>query len=425
MLGKFKLVRLKKHNVTLSISDRQSIKRLKLLELTKTDLQYLKHLQRSVEKNIDDIVDGFYDTVESEQSLVDIINTHSSIDKLKITLRNHLLEMFNGVIDDEYLKKRNIIAKVHVRIGLPTQWYITSFDNINKKLYNIIHKTISNKKHRLNAILAVSKIINLEQQLVLASFDDFIEGQSKQIQDERDKVNKVIIESTESLAAISEETNASYLQLQEQAKNVLRFAQRAKELSDIMETRAGEGKDSIDIQSSNMLDIVKSVDSISNDIKSLSDISKKIEEVVDSVTAIANQTNLLSLNASIEAAHAGEHGKGFAVVADEVRKLAEETKVSIKNVGTLLDFINSGSATLKTAINNVSDSVQLGNISLNETESKFNNILETSKDNKEQSIMIENEISELEVVIGELSIAMEEVSTSADKLTVITQELIK
>lgn len=412
-------------SVKLNVTDYTVLKRLSLLNIEKTDLKYLKNLQPHVEASITDIVDSFYENVNSEESLVEIINTHSSIDRLKITLHKHLLEMFDGIIDNEYIKKRETIARVHVRIGLPTQWYITSFEAINNRLYKVIHENVRNAEDRLATLQAVSKIVNLEQQLVLSSFDSFVETQRVEMEQDKIKMNKLIMESTESLAAIAEETNASYHQLQEQAKNVLKFAMRARELSDIMESKAHEGKSAIAKQSTTMNSIVKSVTNIGNDIVKLDDINKKIEDMVVSVNNIANQSNLLSLNASIEAAHAGEHGKGFGVVAQEVRKLADETKLAIKAVNELLDTMNDDTKSLHESVLEVSKSVKDGEISLHHTESKFNDIMDSTKDNKEQSSFIESEISELEVIIRELSVAFEEVTNSADKLSIITQDLNK
>ena len=72
----------------------------------------------------------------------------------------------------------------------------------------------------------------------------------------------------------------------------------------------------------------------------LKEKTKEIESVINVTTAIANQINLLALNASIEAARAGEHGKGFKVVADEVKKLAEQSNKAIQEIGEKLESIN-------------------------------------------------------------------------------------
>ena len=98
---------LQQYAVKLDVAGNPSIrKQIEMLNLTEQDLQYLKAFKPYVEDNINRIVDRFYDMLGTERSLTDIINKHSSVEKLKITLSRHIIEMFNGTIDEDFLNRR-------------------------------------------------------------------------------------------------------------------------------------------------------------------------------------------------------------------------------------------------------------------------------------------------------------------------------
>ncbi len=101
----------------------------------------------------------------------------------------------------------------------------------------------------------------------------------------------------------------------------------------------------------------REVDRVSGEIFQLADAAGKITRIIDSIKEIAGQTNLLALNAAIEAARAGEQGRGFAVVADEVRKLAERTTLSASEVTDIVDTLTGQVDAVRTAMGAVIDRV--------------------------------------------------------------------
>lgn len=125
-----------------------------------------------------------------------------------------------------------------------------------------------------------------------------------------------------------------------------------------------------------MNEIYRVVNDSVSQIRQLDDQTKEISSLVTVISEIAEQTNLLALNAAIEAARAGEQGKGFAVVADEVRKLAEQVASSVNEITTIVNRVQVGSSKAVTALETGYESVTDGKEKVLTTGEVFNEISE-------------------------------------------------
>jgi methyl-accepting chemotaxis protein len=157
------------------------------------------------------------------------------------------------------------------------------------------------------------------------------------------------------------------------------------------------------------------VSKISNMIHVLGTRSKEIGNIVDLISQVSDQTNLLALNAAIEAARAGEHGKGFAVVADEVRKLAEESNKSTDNIRVLIGQIQKEINEVTLSMEEGTKSVKSGIEKVNETGKSFHEITEMISN-------ITTQTQEVSAIVEEVNASTEDMVQKMSEIATISQQ---
>lgn len=178
--------------------------------------------------------------------------------------------------------------------------------------------------------------------------------------------------------------------------------------------KAQEGGISVQKAVDQMQSIHGSVTESDQIIKLLDERSKEIGKILDVVTGIARQTNLLALNAAIEAARAGEHGRGFAVVADEVRKLAEESQRSSSLIGNLIAEMQQDVVYTIDAMGQVKNKVNEGILVANETKRSFQEIIDTTGE-------VASQIQRIAVTAEQMSAGANQLTTSFSEMALVSQ----
>lgn len=274
-----------------------------------------------------------------------------------------------------------------------------SFNSMKDNLRNMIHRVLETS------------------QMVAASSEELTAGAeqtSKATEQIIEAIRQVANGADNQMVRVEDSSNV----LEEVAQGVSNMAENSSaiaESSTYTVEKAKQGGSYVENTVNQMNAIHYSVIETSEVIRLLDERSKQIDQITRVITDVADQTNLLALNAAIEAARAGEHGKGFAVVADEVRKLAEQSQQSSAQISGFIKEIQQEMNRSAGAMDKVKLDVQDGLAAVEETQTSFNEIVNSMASMEEQ-------INGMAATSEQISASVQEVSASVTEMNTITRE---
>lgn len=321
--------------------------RLDFIQMDEESKKVLRGLKPFMDKNLAPVLAEFYAHIKKYPQVATKFGSQSSMDRAKGMQETHWGNIVKADFNDEYMNSVQRIGSVHNRIGLEPQWYIGGYSFISAILTRmLVEQTLDSvltakKRKKLSADISVFiKALLLDTELAITTYLDAAKDDRKQTMEtlsshfEKDVQSIVtdLLGSSESAAAnvqtvatAAEELSASILEISTQVSHT---ANSAKDTATIIEQA-------------------------SHQVQRLSEAAGKIGQIVDMIQGIAEQTNLLALNATIEAARAGEAGKGFAVVASEVKNLAGKTAAATREIVMQVNTIQAETEKTVNGVNEV------------------------------------------------------------------------
>jgi len=402
--------------------------------------------------------DGFDDVESQIETVLELLTAGDSIQQTKLSWLNqisqtdNLLTQTNSKITAGLNSLSSLLVSVKSRLELTTNEVTESVDDGKMKngVLIVISLTLSvfiaintvlkvtRPLKEVNSVLNIVATGDLTNKLTYKEKDEFGElanNCNKLIDSLRDLIHGIVNRSNQ-LATASEETSMvvkeSTVAINDQRSQVEQAATATTEMSSTssaVQERANEALSDIkhadeeaervkqisDTNKQTIISLAGEIEQAAGVIDEVNHHSAAIGGILDVIRGIAEQTNLLALNAAIEAARAGEQGRGFAVVADEVRSLASKTQESTQEIQNMIEQLQRGSKSAVTVMNNSKSQAELCVEQTEQAAVALNGITDSVHQANDMSEQIVTAANEQYQVSSEISERLESIVAIAEQ----------
>jgi len=307
------------------------------------------------------IIDGFYRHIAAFDMTKTGHRRAAGIEKLKILQQEHWLKIFSAEFDEAYRKELKRIGRLHYQAGIDTSWLLGGYAYIGGELLALAHREYS-RFFKIGSGVSVEQLEQVLMQVILLNSQFALSVYFKRKTSERVALVRRVAENMEHEAqSLVADIGHLTRDMSDAAETLRQAAETSREMTECASSATEEVLASAQTVASATEELSNSIAEIASQvartrdisgravgisaegaacIRSLTDAVGQIGTFVDVISSIARQTNMLALNASIEAARSGEAGRGFAIVANEVRDLAAHTAEATGNIARQIDEVN-------------------------------------------------------------------------------------